>query len=96
MSSSLGRVAEAKIADQPPVAGGTSRIAAIAAGSRIDTQPMPIPSARAASHSVWTAMTAENSAVSGIVSRPSPAPWLRRRVAENGEVARRGVEPGEL
>ena len=35
---------------------GTSRISAILIGSRIDTQPTPMPSARATSHSVWMAM----------------------------------------
>jgi len=46
---------------------GTSRMAATAAGSRIDTHPMPMPSARAASQIVWIAVTAEYSIISGMV-----------------------------
>ena len=38
---------------------GVSRIAGISAGFKIETQPMPIPSALAVSHMAWMAATAE-------------------------------------
>ena len=50
--------ADAEMADEGPCRG-TSRMAATRAGSRIDTHPRPIPSARAASQSVWMALTTE-------------------------------------
>ena len=46
---------------------------------------MPMPSARAASHRVWTAATAEYSLVSGIVWRPRPWP---RAVSRSAKTAR--------
>ena len=47
--------------DRPPAArtAGRSSASSAAAGSRIDTQPSPTPSARAASQRVWIASTAE-------------------------------------
>jgi 3-hydroxyacyl-CoA dehydrogenase len=50
---------------------GTSRMAAIRAGSRMETQPRPIPSARAANHIVCTAATTEYSITCGMVRRPT-------------------------
>ncbi len=55
----LGGKAEAEIGHQAPAGFGTSSALVTAAGSRIDTQPMPMPSARAASHRVWMAATTE-------------------------------------
>jgi hypothetical protein len=51
----------------------------------MDTHPMPMPSARAASHRVWTAATAEYSLISGIVWRPRPWP---RAVSRSAKTAR--------
>src|SRR5262245_44741898 len=53
---------------------GTSRISEIREGVRIETQPIPIPLARAASHIIAIAPTTEYSAISGIVLRPRPWP----------------------
>jgi hypothetical protein len=51
----------------------------------METHPMPIPSARAANHRVWTAATAEYSLISGIVWRPRPWP---RAVSRSAKTAR--------
>ena len=48
----------------------------------METHPIPIPSARAASHRVWTAATAEYSLISGIVWRPKLCPWAGFRSAK--------------
>ncbi len=54
----LLRQAEAEIGDEPP-RRGTARISVTLHGSRIDTQPRPMPRARAASHRHCTAPTTE-------------------------------------
>lgn len=54
----LGRETEAQVRDEVQPAG-TSSACVTFFGSKIETQPMPIPSARAASHRVWIAATTE-------------------------------------
>ena len=49
---------------------------ATAAGSKMDTQPMPSPSARAASHRFWMAQAVEAKSICGIVRRPNT--WRSR------------------
>ena len=57
-------------------------------GSRIETHPAPMPSARAASQNVYTAIVAEYASVSGIVRRPSSSPPASRsRKKRRGERA---------
>ena len=75
---------------------GTSRMEVTISGSRIETHPRPMPSARAASQTVWTAMTAEYSIVSGMSEPPEFMALDRGAIGVDGELARSLIKAGEL
>src|SRR5215467_374478 len=69
---------------------GTSRMSFITRGSRIDTQPIPMPSARAASHIMVIAATAVSDLGGGVGEYRE----LTRRLVETGKLEA-GVTGGE-